>query len=201
MSIGENATWVSVGTSAVLSHGQHYWEVVLERYGSSSFSRKVIIGVVNSNLHHRWRRSHGVIGIKTCPIGNRSWGLACGTAKKLSSGTFFLGSIGGRHNLFREGDSVGVLLDLDTNKLSFYKNGQALGIQFKGVYGPVIPAISFCRNKTLTLRFPPIPESTLESASSALNLALPGKQSSHAHSTSPSPNKRQNSQSQSLESN
>ena len=103
-------------------------------------------------------RSHGVMGIKTCPIGNRSWGLACGTAKKLSSGSTFLNALGRKHNLFKEGDAVGVLLDLNQHKMAFYRNREPLGLQFNDVYGPVIPAISFCRNKTLTLQFPPPPE-------------------------------------------
>ena len=102
-------------------------------------------------------RSHGVIGIKTCPIGNRSWGLACGTAKKLSHGSTFLNSLGRKHNLFHEGDAVGVMLDLSDHVMSFYRNGKPLGIIFTDVYGPVIPAVSFCRHKTLTLRFPSSP--------------------------------------------
>lgn len=102
--------------------------------------------------------SHGVMGIKTCPIGNRSWGLACGTAKKLSSGSTFLNALGRKHNLFKEGDAVGVLLDLNQHTMAFYRNREPLGLQFNDVYGPVIPAISFCRNKTLTLQFPPLPE-------------------------------------------
>ena len=66
-------------------------------------------------------RPHGVMGIKTCPIGPRSWGLACGTAKKLSSGSTFLDSLGRKHNLFKEGDAVGVLLNLDEHKMAFFK--------------------------------------------------------------------------------
>ena len=101
-----------------------------------------------------------MIGIKTCPIGHRSWGLACGTAKKLSSGSSFIHSFRRKHNLFKEGDAVGIMLDLDKHKMSFYRNGVPLGIEFSDISGPVIPAISFCRNKTLTLRFPPPPEVT-----------------------------------------
>ena len=37
------------------------------------------------------------------------------------------------------------------------RNGEPLHIYFDDVYGPVIPAISFCRNKSLTLHFPPFP--------------------------------------------
>lgn len=105
-------------------------------------------------------RSHGVIGIKTCPIGSRSWGLACGTAKKLSHGSTFLNSLGRKHNLFHEGDAVGIMLDLSDHIMSFYRNGKPLGITFTDVYGPVIPAVSLCRHKTLTLRFPSTPPSS-----------------------------------------
>ena len=55
VSIGENATWVSVGANTVLSHGCHYWEVVLEKYGHPSMSRKVVIGVVDAKFH-QWHR-------------------------------------------------------------------------------------------------------------------------------------------------
>ena len=55
VSIGENATWVSVGVNTVLSHGHHYWEVVLEKYGQPSMSRKAVIGVVSASFH-QWNR-------------------------------------------------------------------------------------------------------------------------------------------------
>ena len=55
VSIGENATWVSVGANTVLSHGRHYWEVVLEKYGTPSLSRKVVVGVVAAGFQ-QWHR-------------------------------------------------------------------------------------------------------------------------------------------------
>ena len=55
VSIGENATWVSLGANTVLSHGCHYWEVVLEKYGAPSLSRKAVIGVVTPGFH-QWHR-------------------------------------------------------------------------------------------------------------------------------------------------
>ena len=62
-----------------------------------------------------------MIGIMTSAIGSRSWGLACGTAKKLNRGSTFLQSLVGKHRMFHEGDAVGVLLDLTAHKMAFYK--------------------------------------------------------------------------------
>lgn len=68
VSIGENATWVSVGTNTVLSHGRHYWEVVLDRYGSASLSRKVVIGVVSSDYSQWHRYVYVCVCLKYCKL-------------------------------------------------------------------------------------------------------------------------------------
>ncbi|CAI8057044.1 hypothetical protein GBAR_LOCUS31069 [Geodia barretti] len=49
------------------------------------------------------------------------------------------------------------MLDLSQHIMSFYRNGKLLGIIFDDVHGPVVPAVSFCRHKALTLRFPSTP--------------------------------------------
>ena len=46
---------MSVGANTVLSHGRHYWEVVLEKYGTPSLSRKVVVGVVAAGFQ-QWHR-------------------------------------------------------------------------------------------------------------------------------------------------
>lgn len=55
------------------------------------------------------------------------------------------------------------------------RNGEPLHIYFNDVYGPVIPAISFCRNKSLTLRFPPFPVKMSSEAGALLSPTLPGQ--------------------------
>lgn len=60
---------------------------------------------------------------------------------------------------FHEGDRVGILVDLDKQTLEYFYNGQSLGVAFEDVKGPVIPAVSFCHHKRVTLHYPPIPKS------------------------------------------
>ena len=55
------------------------------------------------------------------------------------------------------------------------RNGEPLHIYFSDVYGPVIPAISFCRNKSLTLRFPPFPVKMSSEAGGLLSPTLSGQ--------------------------
>lgn len=54
---------------------------------------------------------------------------------------------------------MGILVDLDNQTLEYFHNGQSLGIAFEDVKGPVIPAVSFCHHKRVTLHYPPIPKS------------------------------------------
>ena len=61
--------------------------------------------------------------------------------------------------LFQERDRLGILVDLDKQTLEYFRNGQSLGVAFEDVKGPVIPAVSFCHHKRVSLHFPPIPES------------------------------------------
>ena len=60
---------------------------------------------------------------------------------------------------FHEGDRVGILVDLDRQTLEYFHNGQPMGVAFEDVKGPVIPAVSFCHHKRVTLHYPPIPMS------------------------------------------
>ena len=54
---------------------------------------------------------------------------------------------------------MGILVDLDRQTLEYFHNGQSLGIAFEDVKGPVIPAVSFCHHKRVTLHYPPVPKS------------------------------------------
>ena len=45
----------------------------------------------------------------------------------------------------RRGDTIGVIVDLNTGRLEFTRNGQSLGIAYENVKGPVHPCISLLK--------------------------------------------------------
>lgn len=45
-------------------------------------------------------------------------------------------------DLFREGDTVGVELNMDLGTLRFSRNGHSLGVAVQGLKGTLYPAIS-----------------------------------------------------------
>ena len=45
----------------------------------------------------------------------------------------------------RRGDIIGVIVDLNTGRLEFTKNGISLGIAYENVKGPVSPCISLLK--------------------------------------------------------
>jgi hypothetical protein len=45
----------------------------------------------------------------------------------------------------RRGDVIGVIVDLNTGRLEFTRNGQSLGIAYENVKGPVSPCISLLK--------------------------------------------------------
>lgn len=156
--VGDHMTgFVSVGGNKVLSEGQHYWEITLDRFGHQSSFRKVIAGIVSADAVE-WERSHTFISTRCCPLCKQFWAIACGTGKKLSHQTSRRGNTYVRGNHFSENDNLGILLNLEEHSLEFYRNGKSLGVAFDNVVGPVIPMVSMRFQKTVTLSFPPIPE-------------------------------------------
>jgi hypothetical protein len=51
----------------------------------------------------------------------------------------------------RRGDIIGVIVDLNTGRLEFTKNGVSLGIAYENVKGPVSPCISLLKGQKITL--------------------------------------------------
>ncbi|XP_065189988.1 uncharacterized protein LOC135820872 [Sycon ciliatum] len=161
-SIGSNRFWVTVGADTVLDKGCHYWECVLKQYGEPSRNWKVVVGVVAAKVPETvWKRDKATIGILRHGMSASSWGYVTAQGKKVSSvtttswGSEYAGT--GAHGRCSEGDTVGVLLDLDTGTLEFYHNGHSLGVAFDNVKVPVIPAVSFYHDKAVELRFAPPP--------------------------------------------
>lgn len=51
----------------------------------------------------------------------------------------------------RKDDIVGLVVDLNTGRLEFTRNGLALGIAFENVKGPISPCVSLLKGQKVTL--------------------------------------------------
>jgi hypothetical protein len=122
---GSYYTLTTTGTE--LTEGTHYWEVELLSEDMSG----IFIGISRPNL-----KPFGA-----CYHGHRTdgWfiyangGSLCGNGKDFSN----------RAGKYKQGDRVGVLLDLDNGSLRFFKNGvqHGLGYSAGSVTGPVVAAV------------------------------------------------------------
>ena len=58
-------------------------------------------------------------------------------------------------DLFREGDTIGVVLNMDLGTLRFARNGRDLGVAVQGLEGTLYPAFSMynrCGRQSVLLR-------------------------------------------------
>jgi len=51
----------------------------------------------------------------------------------------------------RRGDIIGVIVDLNTGRLEFTRNGVSLGIAYENVKGPVQPCVSLLKGQKISL--------------------------------------------------
>ncbi|GAB9467767.1 hypothetical protein Gpo141_00005103 [Globisporangium polare] len=123
------AIQVAKGFGSVLGNievacGVKYWEVELQ---NSKGGEGVFLGVASSELPLNGSiLNRGVF-----------WGISCGTGHKLHD------IIDYYTDPFHDGDVVGVLLDMEYGRLSFYKNGKYLGMAYRGIeLKQLSPAVS-----------------------------------------------------------
>jgi hypothetical protein len=120
-------SWSLTTTGTELTEGKHYWEVEL----LPGYVGGIFIGISRPNLN---------------PTGEY-WGRACtdGWFINAYSGSLYgNGKRGGNDAAggYKQGDHVGVLLDLDNGSLHFFKNGvQGPGFPAGSVTGPVVAAV------------------------------------------------------------
>ena len=126
-------------TGIELTEGKHYWEVELLSENVSS----IYIGISRPNLDPT-----GYYHTREC---TDSWLMYP-----------YDGSLGGNGKqngdddagIYKQGDSVGVLLDLDNGSLRFFKNGvqQGPGYAAGSVTGPVVHAVQmFAKDESVRL--------------------------------------------------
>ena len=110
-----------------MTEGRHYWEVELtkgDEYGSCNFC----VGAARPGLDHD-KGEHDET--------NGAYYIYTGEGSLFGHGKHYADPQGE----FKEGDRVGVLLDLDAGWLRFYRNGKRCGPGFtEGVTGPQVRA-------------------------------------------------------------
>jgi hypothetical protein len=119
--------WSLTTSETELTEGKHYWEVELVSDGDS-----INIGISRPNLDP----AGGYYGRRDCTDG---WLILAGDGSLFGNGKERDDEAGA----YKQGDRVGVLLDLDNGNLRFFKNGVQHGPGYAAgsVTGPVVAAV------------------------------------------------------------
>jgi hypothetical protein len=127
-------------TGTELTEGKHYWEVEL----LSKKTGMIVIGISRPNLNPtgEYWKGECTDGWFISTVG----GGLYGNGKHVSNGA----------GAYKQGDRVGVLLDLDNGSLRFFKNGVQHGPGYPAgsVTGPVVAAVQMFQ-KDLSARLLP----------------------------------------------
>jgi hypothetical protein len=123
----------AVGTSNVkLTNGKHYWEVEL----LSTRVNNIMIGICRPGLGPKGIYEQGFLD---CAEGSEGWFVSA-----MTGGLYGDGKNGeDRAGSYKQGDRVGILLDLEDGSLRFFKNGEQHGHGYPAgsVMGPVSHAV------------------------------------------------------------
>jgi hypothetical protein len=127
-------------TGTEITEGKHYWEVAL----LSESVRSTLIGISRPSLDPTG--SYWKEGCTDAWFMNARHGALCGNGKSLDD------QAGG----YKQGDRVGVLLDLDNGSLRFFKNGVQNGPGYAAgsVTGPVVAAVQMFYKDTSVRMLP-----------------------------------------------
>lgn len=118
-----NKKWSTARANVRLSSGVHRWDVHIDR----CVSKNIFIGVAT-----REARLDNYVGCD-------SYGWAFLANKAVWHNKSKVKAYG---ELFKTGDTVSVILDLDLGTLSFCLNDRPLGVAMDGLVGPLYPAFS-----------------------------------------------------------
>lgn len=109
---------------------------------------------------------------------NISWSYVPTAGVKMSSFLPQEGVAYGSIPPLEAGDRIGMLVNITEGSVSYFCNGQDLGVAFTQLTPPLLPAVSFCNKTHIRLLFPPPPYSkrnprmTLLSIGSSTELML-----------------------------
>jgi hypothetical protein len=138
---GGNFTLTTTGTE--LTEGKHYWEVELPAENMDNICC-IFIGISRPNLSPAGRYFY-----KDCTDG---WFICAESGGLYGNGK----QDDDKAGAYKQGDSVGVLLDLNDGSLRFFKNGVQHGSGYTpgSVTGPVVAAVQM-GNKDSSVRLLP----------------------------------------------
>lgn len=159
---GQPKCWATFAGNVFFERGQHYFELELLDLGRvrSSGSKKLAVGLIG--ISHRaaaaksvpWQDGKHAVG---------QWAEPASWAFHPLSGVVNSRSLPpeGRHYSdieVQEGDRIGTLVDMDQRTVSFFCNGQDLGVAFEEIEAEsLLPAVSIRDKLRLRLCFPPPP--------------------------------------------
>jgi hypothetical protein len=112
--------------------GRHYWEITLDRFAVVGEGWHCI-GVADPDIPLQGHEGQSIMGT------SQSSACLCleNCQKMRGSGR----PIEYGKRAVKQGDVIGVLLDLDLGELSFFVNGNDMGVAFYGMRGPLFPAV------------------------------------------------------------
>ena len=168
--------WSTLAGDILIREGQHYFEIELVKI-SQKTSPKIALGVITlkngalpSNIN--WQEGkhpigHSALFSSTSPSflpqqqqhsneDYSAWSYLPSDGKKLS--TFSKGGLSyGDIPPLQNDDRIGMLISVREGTLSFFLNGQDLGVAFTNLVPPLLPAVSICDKAHIRLMFPPPP--------------------------------------------
>ena len=114
----DNGNWRGTGSTIALTSGKWYWEV--QNAASASTNFRCFIGVIDANIDINNTTSYDL------PAASLWYNWNNGEIN--TDGTYTTADYGGGSSgsPIAQGDTLGVLLNMDDNEVSFFKNGSAL---------------------------------------------------------------------------
>ena len=152
--------WATFAADKILDeYKQHYMELEVVEYGKQKPQKKLAIGVIACNKKGAsalpWHDGQHPVGqIEDV----KSWSFHPLSGIKNSYALSNEGQPYASSISLQDGDKIGMLIDGPAKKLTFFLNGQDLGVAFEDLdTTALLPAVSIRDKIRVRLRFPPPP--------------------------------------------
>ena len=157
---GVHRYWATFAGDIFFKDGEHYFEIEIIDLGKLKPGKKLSIGVIgcsrDSIKNIPWHDGKYAVGHwRDFP----SWSFHP-ISGIINSNSLPLEGKEYAHIALQNGDRIGVLANMEEGKLTFFCNGQDLGIAFDDMQAEtLLPAVSIRDKIRVRLRFPPPPYS------------------------------------------